>query len=309
MRRISQNLHILNKNCLHCEITQEVSVTLYFMVTDPLIQQYFPQLGGISLVTIGNPSQSSIHRLSYHTVLCSQWQDMSLWETYRPRESFCQQNTVEELAQGEQFLSLMAWSEMTQASLSGPRLTASLWVPASLLVPLAQSAQLMEQISVRFPHLLTVQKCQREAALHPLPQPHPHPHLSSPHQPPEDLWQDGVAQCCRPSRLPESSNSLSGENTAGKKGGSWIDWKAWWGWINPLESLRLLFPGSPWWHQNRNVVWLNWNMWLTQHFPAPCSEKKKTDIEVNTRKPSFVKSWFRDEGWHDFCGPFLEKSF
>lgn len=65
----------------------------------------------------------------------------------------------------------------------------------------------MEQISVRFPHLLTVQKCQSEAAVHPHPLPHPRPRDRT-------AWlRVAVHQ-----GLPESSNSLSGENAAGKKG-------------------------------------------------------------------------------------------
>lgn len=143
---------------------------------------------------------------------------MSLWETYRPKQAFCQKNnTVEEnLHRVSSSPSLLAQSEMTQGLLSGPGLTASLWVAARLLVPLALSTRLMEQISVRFPHLLNVQKCQREAALH--------PQLTQ--------GQDSVAQGCRPSRLPESSNSLSGERCREKRG-SGIDSKARCEGINP----------------------------------------------------------------------------
>ena len=173
-----------------------------------MINCYFLQFDGIVLVTtdFNGFSCTGCHTPQFSA--CS----TRTWVCEKPtgvNQAFASRT------QGRNFhwasISLPLWlSEMTQVLLSGPGLTASLGTPARLLVPLAHSSRLMEQISVRFPHLLTVLKCQRERER----QSTPTLTLTSPKVP----WQDSLTQGCLPSRVPESTNPLSGEKAARKRG-------------------------------------------------------------------------------------------
>lgn len=76
--------------------------------------------------------------------------------------------------------------------------------------------------------------------------------------------------------------------------------------ISPAFISRLLFflPRS---HQNKKKkTWLNWNMWLTQHFPAPCSSWKEKKVHIKSELAQNFPDFLIKKNRLSTC---LEKAF